>query len=167
MKRILTFISVFALLLTACEGPQGPPGPPGFNGQDGESALAFEILNANFTAPNFEVVQNFEILSSDVVLVYRQTNPLDTNEPPIWQLLPQTYFIDADGNDLVYNYDFTQFDLIIFLDSSLEPTALDAQWTDNQNFRVVVLPTIDLSTIDTSDIDVVMQFFNIENFELL
>ena len=42
MKRILTLISVFALLVTACEGPQGPPG---FDGFDGEiiASSAFEI----------------------------------------------------------------------------------------------------------------------------
>ncbi len=45
MKRILSLISVFALLLTACEGPQGPPGFDGFDGQDGGLIVssAFEI----------------------------------------------------------------------------------------------------------------------------
>jgi len=46
MKRILSFMTVFALLLTACEGDPGPPGPPGFDGQDGVNIVgqAFEIV---------------------------------------------------------------------------------------------------------------------------
>ena len=49
MKRILSFITVFALLFIACEGPQGPPGFDGFDGQDGQDgglivSSAFEIV---------------------------------------------------------------------------------------------------------------------------
>ncbi len=38
MKRILSLITVFTLLFTACEGdpgPQGPQGPPGQTGATG------------------------------------------------------------------------------------------------------------------------------------
>jgi len=31
MKRILSVIALFTIVLTACEGAPGPPGLPGFN----------------------------------------------------------------------------------------------------------------------------------------
>ena len=91
MKRILTLISVFALLVTACEGPQGPPG---FDGFDGEiiASSAFEIV-LDFTAQdNYEYIESygFNVLPTDVTLVYIEWEV--ENGEPIWRLLPQNVF---------------------------------------------------------------------------
>jgi len=74
MKRILSLISVFALLLTSCEGDPGPPGFDGLDGLDGEiiASSAFEIEIDFNTANNFEFIEpyGFTVLPSDVTLVY-------------------------------------------------------------------------------------------------
>ena len=89
MKRTLSIISLFSILLTACVGD---PGPPGFDGQDGKVADVISVSNVNFNSPNFDVIVNFDqIYSDEVLLVYRLW---DNNT---WRLLPQTIIFD-DGS---------------------------------------------------------------------
>lgn len=169
MKRILTLISVFALLLTACEGPQGPPGFDGFdglNGLNGETiaSSAFEIeidFNAN---NNFEYIEayGFNVLPSDVTLVYILWDTL--NGQDIWRLTPQTVTFDDDSN-LVYNFDFTQEDVRFFLDGTADFNTLEDVWTQGQVFRVVVVPADNVGRFDYSDINSVMQKLDISTFE--
>lgn len=172
MKRILSFIAVLALLLTSCTGPQGPPGFDGFDGIDGINgedgglivASAFEI-EVNFNADNnFEFVESygFEVFPSDVTLVYIEW---ETNDgEPIWRLLTQTEYFD-DGV-LVYNYDFTQQDVRFFLDGTVDFNTLDDTWTQNQAFRVVVVPADDVDGLDTSNFDAIMDASTIESFDI-
>ena len=171
MKRIITFISVFALLLTACTGDQGPPG---FDGRDGERgpqgfpgfvASAFEI-EVNFNASNnFEYFEpyGFEVFASDVTLVYIEWEV--DNGDPIWRLLPQTVYFD-NGDVLAYNFDFTQQDVRFFLDGTANLNALDPIWTQNQAFRVVVIPAENIDGIDFTDLDTVLSLTDIESFEM-
>ncbi|WP_439151850.1 hypothetical protein [Winogradskyella sp.] len=162
MKRILSFISVFALLLTACEGDPGPPGLDGLNGLNGETAPAFEVTrDFNFPDYNASVIFDFEVFSSEVVLVYILWDTTD-NGTQIWRLVPQTVIFE-DGNDLVYNYDFTQFDVQLFLEGS-DLDNLDSVWTQNQRFRIIVIPTTDYGRLDLSDIEAVMDAHNITEF---
>ena len=167
MKRILSFISVFALLLTACEGDPGPPGPPGFDGQDGVNIVgqAFEII-LDFTPENgYSFIEpygpNFEVLPSDVTLVYISWE-VDGGED-IWRLLPQTEYF-ADGT-LVYNFDFTQNDVRFFLDGTTDFSLLDTSYTHAQVFRVVVVPADNVGRVDLSDINAVMDMYGIDSFE--
>ncbi|TBN04274.1 collagen-like protein [Hyunsoonleella flava] len=172
MKRVLSFISVFALLLTSCTGPQGPPGFDGFDGIDGIDgqdgglivASAFEI-EVNFNADNnFEFVEayGFEVLPSDVTLVYIEWEN-DEGEP-IWRLLTQTEYFD--NGVLVYNYDFTQQDVRFFLDGTIDFNTLDDTWTQNQAFRVVVVPADNIDGLDTSNFDVIMNANAIKSFDI-
>lgn len=162
MKRILTLISVFVLLVTACEGPQGPPG---FDGFDGEiiASSAFEIV-LDFTAQdNYEYIESygFNVLPTDVTLVYIEWE-VDNGEP-IWRLLTQNVFFD-DDTVLVYNFDFTQQDVRFFLDGTTDFNTLDGVWTQNQAFRVVVVPADNVGRVDYSDFDAVVERYNIESF---
>ncbi|GAA4974217.1 hypothetical protein [Algibacter aquimarinus] len=169
MKRILSFITVFTLLLTSCTGEQGPPGFDGFDGIDGEDgglvfASAFEI-EVNFNADNnfqFTEPYGFEVFPSDVTLVYIEWET-DAGEP-IWRLLTQTEYFN-DGI-LVYNYDFTQQDVKFFLDGTVDFNTLDDTWTQNQVFRVVVVPAINIDGLDTSDFNLIMDASAIESFEI-
>ncbi|WP_111682895.1 hypothetical protein [Winogradskyella tangerina] len=167
MKRILSFITVFALLLTACEGDPGPPGPPGFNGQDGVNIVgqAFEII-LDFTPENeYSFIEpygpNFEVLPSDVTLVYISWE-VDNGED-IWRLLPQTEYFEE--GTLVYNFDFTQNDVRFFLDGTIDFSILDPSYTDAQVFRVVVVPADNVGRLDVSDINAVMEAYGITSFE--
>jgi hypothetical protein len=167
MKRILTLISVFALVLTSCEGDQGPPGFDGFNGLDGRSIVssAFEIEVDFNTANNFEFIEpyGFDVLPSDVTLVYIEWDTTDNGEP-VWRLLAQTKFFN-DGM-LVYNFDFTQQDVRFFLDGTVNFDALDPVWTQNQAFRVVVLPAVNIDGLDVSNLETLLNLSNIESFEI-
>ena len=166
MKRILSFISVFALLLTSCQGDQGPPGFDGFDGQDGGIfvASAFEIA-VDFNENNgYEFIEpyGFEVFPSDVTLVYIEWET--DNGTPIWRLLTQTEYFE-DGV-LVYNYDFTQEDVRLFLDGTVNLNSLGNEWTQNQAFRVVVVPADNVDGVDISNLDLVMLAGNIESFDL-
>lgn len=172
MKHILSFIAVFALLFTSCTGPQGPPGFDGFdgidgiNGQDGGLivASAFEI-EVNFNADNnfqFTEPYGFEVLPSDVTLVYIEWET-DAGAP-IWRLLTQTEYFD--NGILVYNYDFTQQDVNFFLDGTIDFNTLDDSWTQNQAFRVVVIPADNIDGLDTSDLNLIMNASSIQSFDM-
>ena len=170
MRKILSFISVFAFLLTACTGPQGPPGFDGYDGQDGEiiASSAFEI-ELDFTeANNYEFIEayGFNVLATDVTLVYVLWETLDGQD--VWRLTPQTVQFN-DGN-LVYNYDFTQTDVRLFLEGSTDFSFLDSSYTQNQVFRIVVVPADnvgrggDYTSVDYSDLALVMELYNITEF---
>ena len=164
MKRILTLISVFALLLTACEGPPGPPGFDGFDGQDGGLIVssAFEIELDFIAVDNFEFIEpyGFDVFPTDVTLVYILWETI--NEQDVWRLLPQT--VPFNDGDLVYNFDFTQQDVRFFLDGTTDLNALDDVWTLNQVFRVVVIPADNVGRRDYSDINTVIEAYGIESF---
>lgn len=169
MKKIASLLFVLAITLTACtgdQGPPGPPGPPGFDGADGGivTASAFEI-DVNFNAANnYSFTENygFEVLVSDVTLVYilwETSNGVD-----IWRMLPQT--VRFDDGDLVYNFDFTQTDVRFFLDGTTDFSKLSSDWTQNQVFRVVVVPADNIDGVDVSDINLVMQAAQIEHVDV-
>lgn len=164
MKRILSFITVFVLLLTACEGPEGPPGFDGFDGQDGAiiASSAFEIILDFDDANNYEYIEayGFEVLPTDVTLVYILWETL--NGQDVWRLVPQT--VEFDDGDLVYNYDFTQSDVRFFLDGSTDFSTLDASYTLEQVFRVVVVPADNVGRVDHSDFETISSFYGITEF---
>jgi len=163
MKRILPLISVFALLLTACEGEQGPPG---FDGLDGEiiASSAFEIEIDFNAANNFEFIEpyGFTVLPFDVTLVYILWDTF--NGQDVWRLMPQT--VTFNDGSLVYNFDFTQEDVRLFLDGTTDFNALDAIWTQGQVFRVVVVPADNIDGIDISNINTVLNANNIQSFDV-
>lgn len=166
MKRILTLISVFTLLLTACEGEPGPPGFDGLDGLDGAiiASSAFEIEVDFNAANNFEFIEpyGFTVLPSDVTLVYilwDTSNGLD-----IWRLMPQT--VTFNDGSLVYNFDFTQQDVRLFLDGTTDFNALDNVWTQGQIFRVVVIPADNIVGVDVSNINAVLNANNIQSIDV-
>jgi hypothetical protein len=166
MKSLFSLLTVFALL-TACEGDPGPQGPPGFNGLDGEiiAASAFEIV-IDFNASNdFEYIEayGFNVLPTDVTLVYILWDTI--NGQDIWRLMPQTVYFDNDTT-LVYNFDFTQEDVRFFLDGTANFGTLDDVWTQDQVFRVVVVPADNVDGIDISNINAVMSINNVQSIDL-
>ena len=144
---ILTFSSCFIGGDEGPVGPQGPRGPQGadgldgLDGLDGEEAYVFDFSNVSFTGPEYRVVldyaNDFVALDTDVTLVYFDwSGPGD--EDIIWRALPQT--IITDDGLLQYNYDFTIYDVQLFLDAQFPLDMLTAGDTDNWNVRVVVVP---------------------------
>jgi len=149
MKALFTGISLaFVISFSSCyiqdNGPIGPIGPQGLQGAPGESGFVFEWENVNFTAPDYDVVlaypNNFEPLNSDVALVYLlwDIQEIDGEDVEIWRALPQT-LLTSDGL-LQYNYDFTKYDVRLFLDAEFSLDLLTAIDTDEWVVRVVVVP---------------------------
>ncbi len=153
---------VFSAFTVSCEGPQGPPG---LNGLDGVNILGsvFEV-QGTFTQANefsllFEFPNTLEVFETDVVLVYLLwdvTTDGNGQNVDIWRLLPQTRIVDQGL--LQYNYDFTFFDVNIFLETDFDPALLLPGDTDNQVFRIAVLPAdmVAGSRVDVNDYEQVM-----------
>lgn len=148
MKKIylLFFIVIVgALSFQACEGPEGPPGIDGLDGVDGVDGEDGGIFlstvletSVNFSAENeYQVAFGLEISEGDNLLIYVALG-LDEEENVVWMPLPQTFFVEEGM--VIYNYIFTKSYFSIFLDSSVPPADLDPSYTDNQYFRIVILP---------------------------
>ncbi|WP_104733930.1 hypothetical protein [Hanstruepera ponticola] len=158
-KLVIVIISFICILTISCEGPSGPPGPEGGL----IVAPAFEI-EIDFTSGNdYEYIEpyGFTIYPSDVTLVYILWDVIDGQE--IWRLVPQT--VAFNEGTLVYNYDFTREDVRFFLDGTIDFGLLDSVWTQNQVFRVVIVPADDVGKHIYTDLEAVMNVFNIKEFK--
>ncbi len=158
-KIILLFIVVGLFGFQSCSGPEGPQGPTGYNVE----AEVFEVFTDFTTTNDFSTLVNLSppILSSDMILVYRRFNIY--NGADVWRLIPQTIYL-SQGN-LDYNYDFTENDINIFLDADFDLRTLPVEYSQNQLFRIVVIPGYfsSRSNIDFKDYHEVIQFFNIDD----
>ena len=158
------YLSIFALIgllaFQACEGPMGPQGPQGEPGVTivGE---AFEV-EVDFTSQNgYEGIFDFQpaILESDVVLAFIEWET--SNNQSVWRALPQTVFFNEGV--LMYNYDFTRADFRIFLDGPLNFSTLGPEWTQDQVFRIVVVPAdFAGARIDWTDYEGVTRLLGLE-----
>ncbi|MBD0831729.1 hypothetical protein [Aestuariibaculum sediminum] len=157
MKKLISILLI--TILFACEGPQGAPGPPGADGGLIVSS-AFEIeINFNETN-NYEYFESygFDVYPFDVVMVYI----LWDRDENIWRALPQTIFFQEGS--LIYNFDFTQEDVRFFLDGNIDFSLLGGEWTQNQVFRVVVIPADNVDSVNLNDYNNVIETLNIKAF---
>jgi len=144
MRKVTFVLLLFAgIVISSCEGPMGPPGQDGLDGNTIIGSV-FEIED-DFTASNnyelyFDFPQSFEIFDTDVVLVYILWEVVNVNgkNTDVWRLMPQTVILN-DGI-LQYNFDYTVADVKIFLEGTTDFNKLLPAETDNQVFRIVVLP---------------------------
>lgn len=172
MKKIGVYIGVFlSLFIIACEGPQGPPG---FDGIDGSifEAEAFEInvdmtLNSDtntyeYLATNYS--NGITVLENDVVLIYR-LEEVD-NGVDIWRQLPQP--IITENGTSFYNFDFTAGDYSIYLEPEFDANLVPIDLTDNQWFRIVIIPAkiLNSSNLDKTNLSSLLQNIGIEENEI-
>ena len=160
MKNIsILLIAFLSIFIISCEGSQGPPG------RDGGLIVsqAFEIELDFNTSNNYEFVESygFQVFPTDVTLVYILWEV--SNGQEIWRLLPQN--VEFNDGTLTYNFDFTQIDVRFFLDGTVDFETLDSVWTQNQVFRVVVVPADNVGRQNYNDINVIMDAYNIKTFE--
>lgn len=168
------FFAIFGLIiLTSCEGDQGPAGPPG----PYLAGTVFEIGQVNFTPANdysfLGVYQDYvpadiEIFESDVVLIYLLEKVVDGND--VWSLLPQTFYLNGGGS-MQYNYNHTVNDFEIYLQGNIDLNTLDPSFTQDQVFRIAILPADFASKmdIDITNYNSVMSAMQMENpdFEVI
>lgn len=178
MKHLSVFLSL-ALAVTAlsCEGPVGPPGPPGFDGNDGLDGVnilgqVYDI-QGDFIGPGYFIDSEFaldapslEVFETDVVLVYILWEQLEDPEGiapiDVWRLLPQTRLLDQ--GILQYNYDHTFLDVRIYLEADFALETLPPGDTDNQIFRIAILPADGLTgaKLDVSNMQAVLNHLQIQ-----
>lgn len=152
MKKIkYSLLILAAIIITSCEGPMGPPG---FDGLDGDLLLGsvFEI-EGDFNSSNeyklyFEFPNDFEIYETDVVLVYILWEQVDNLD--VWRLLPQTVVLPE--GIIQYNFDYTVADVQVFMEGTIPPEDWLPAETNNQIFRIAVLPA-DFTAKNSVDIN--------------
>lgn len=124
-----------------------------------------ELFNFVDNDGNNEAIETFTIdnvFPGDVPLVFRFNTDINVFEP-----LPTSFFFDNDGF-VSYRFDFAFFDgneldvnLILETDNF---NALDPIFTNNQDFRIVVLPSDIVNEIQEENLTLeqVEQKFNLE-----
>ncbi len=164
MKKLtgILFIAL-AMLIASCEGPMGPMGPPGLDGGL-EYASIYEI-EGDFTSDNdYRLGFTFPgngIYDSDVVLVYILWETAEGMD--VWRLLPQTVVLQGDGV-IQYNFDYTYVDVQVFMEFTIPENELLASETDDQVFRIAVVPAdfAASKSVDVSDINTILQHPRVE-----
>jgi hypothetical protein len=132
-------------------------------------AEVFEVTTSFGPSNNYNRLVTFNppIYSSDMVLVYHLYEV--DNGADVWRIMPQTYYFD-NGAELDYNFDFTRFDVSIFLDSNFSLDSFSPAWTQNQTFRIVVVPGAFTNRmanpVDYSDYDATIKMLGYENAEI-
>lgn len=94
------------------------------------------------------------ILSTDVVSVYRKTVDLGTT---VWEPIPTTLYIpngDNDDLEVDYKFNFTTQDVLLYMQATFDLTG--SQYTQNQVFRIVLIPGYIAQSLDTNNYDAVM-----------
>ncbi|WP_062055626.1 hypothetical protein [Aquimarina longa] len=128
----------------------------------------FEVAKINFTSDNnisrigVTIPNTIEVFESDVALVYVRDPQISSNErADAWEPLPRTFFFDNNGYaqfryNFIFDADRNIFDIEIILESD-NFAALDTTFTQNQVFRVVIVPSSfpKNSKVDLSDINAV------------
>ena len=160
MKKI-TFFLVFIgmMMLQSCEVTEvtevydSPINTP--------KTEIFEIT-ASFNANNnYSKIVLFDpaLRSSDSVLMYHLYDVV--NGQDVWRLMPQTYFFQ-NNDALDYNFEFTRNSAKIYLSANFNLNTLESSWTQNQTFRVVIIPDGFAKTIDKKNIESVMKALKID-----
>ncbi len=164
MKKTYTLI-LLALILISCEGSVGPPGPPGPPGDDDLGLLGqvFEVVADLNAGTNFEyfveIPQEIEVFESDVVMVYRLMGVFEGSD--IWEPLPQTIF--RNSGILLYGFDYTLFDVRLFLDGTADFGRLDRDDTDGLIYRIAIIPADFAKDIDVKKMSKVMEVLKIKD----
>lgn len=147
MKQLFLFLAVTtSILFTSCEGEPGPPGEPGVNilGQVFEvnTTLGFDAASGTYSQV-LTIPANIEVFESDAILVYRLEKVVgapDGGNADAWAPLPQNFFLD-NGDIIQYVFNHTFFDVEIIIDGDYDPNTLSLDFTDNQVFRIAVVPS--------------------------
>lgn len=168
MKKLYTLLFVLPIFLFSCEGPVGPPGPPGPTGPPGEggSGLLGQVIEVEAdlnSATGFEyfveIPNDIEVYETDVITVYRLMEVVDDTD--VWEPLPQTLF--RNDGILLYGFDYTLFDVRLFLDGTVDFGRLDPDDTDDQIFRIAIIPADYAKSVDVTKMDKVMKALNVKD----
>ncbi|MDK2772390.1 MAG: hypothetical protein KYX68_09220 [Flavobacterium sp.] len=170
MKKITLILAFIGMIsLTSCTVEETHVSD---NGYDSDTiSEVWEYTNVDFYyGNNYSVFLDFphQTYSSDMVLVYHLYDIV--NGTDVWRLMPQTYYLNG-GGELDYNFDFTTYDANVFLGANFDLNTLDSSWTQNQIFRVVVIPGYFgnkvAASVDFNDYDAVIKHYNIDEKKII
>jgi len=141
MKKIIALLCFSTLLITSCTSDDDT---------DFDTiGSTFEITRSFNPANNFtvEVVvpDNVDVFDADVALVYILDPTRSTAQLDVWEPLPRTFFFSPSGFaqfqfNVIFDAEQSIASIEIFLESD-DLGALAADITDNQVFRIVVVPS--------------------------
>ena len=122
----------------------------------------FEVTTSFTSSNNYSSLVVFDppLYSSDSVLLYHLYDVV--NGQDVWKLMPQTYYF-SDNGALDFNFDYTKFNEKIFLSANFNLNTLDASWTKNQTFRVVIIPDGFAKSVNKNNIDAVMSALKVNS----
>jgi hypothetical protein len=161
MKKLFTLFAIVGLVsLQSCTVTDNAP----LIDNDTISEV-FEVTTNFNTANGYTKIVglNPSIFASDVVLVYHLYNVV--NGQDVWRPMPQTYYID-NGGAIDYNFDFTRNDVKIFMGANFALNTVPSSWTQNQTFRIVIVPGKFSSLIDKNNYIAVMAALNLKETQV-
>lgn len=170
MKKIYAIL-FFATVLISCEGtvgPPGPPGPQGVPGEDGNDGLIGQVIEVQADLNNgtnfeyfVEIPSEIEVFESDVIVVYRLMEVFEGTD--VWEPLPQTIF--RNNGILLYGFDYTIFDVRLFLDGTVDFGKLDPNDTDGLIFRIAIIPADFAKGVNLKKMDEVIKTLKVEEIK--
>ncbi|NER14072.1 collagen-like protein [Leptobacterium flavescens] len=174
LLRLIFPISL-ALFFVSCEGDPGPPGIDGADGIDGVNILGQVVeIQGDFTQGNnftldFTFPSSIEVFESDAVLVFLLEETVDDGNGgtlDVWTPLPQNFFLNEGL--LQYTFNHTFVDVSIFLDGDFDLTLTPDTFTQDQVFRIVVVPGefAQNATIDLGNFNTVMKTLNLSSKDI-
>lgn len=150
MKKIFLLLSIVSVFgLTACS-----------NDDDVDHDTISENFERTFNFTRNNATGKYSVLfpldpviyDSDVVLVYRVAP--DDEGFITKQLIPRTLYLPGE-QEVDYDFNFTSKDILFTIDATFD-LATTPQYTQNQTFRIVIVPGYFSKTVNLDNYDAVM-----------
>ncbi len=85
------------------------------------------------------------------------------DDTDVWEPLPQTIF--RGNNILLYGFDYTIFDVRLFLDGTVNFGQLDPEDTDGLIFRIAIIPADFAKGVNLKKMDEVIKALHVEDIK--
>jgi hypothetical protein len=167
MKKIILLLAFISMImLQSCTVNETPVVQ---NPVDNDTiSEVIEVTTSFNSGNNYKklIAFNNPIYTSDMVLVYHLYDVI--NGADVWRQMPQTYYLGTTG-ELDYNFDFTNYDVNIFLGANFDLNTLSSAWTQNQTFRIVIVPGYfgNKMAIDYSNYNAVVKVYNLDDSKII
>ncbi|MGZ9675301.1 hypothetical protein [Flavobacterium sp. GNP001] len=160
MKKItLLLVFIGMITLTSCEVTEI------YDETDAPRTEVFEVNTSFNRLNNYErrVIFDPPIYSSDSVLVYHLYDVV--NGQDVWKLMPQTYYFSG-GDELDFNFDYTRSYVDIYLTANFDLNTLPPDWTQNQTFKIVIIPDGFAKAVDKNNMNSVLSALKVSQADV-
>ena len=170
MKKVtLMFAFIGMIMLQSCTVNDTTPQPTQVVNNYTTANEVFKVTKSFTSTNSFSNLITFAypIDADDMVLVYRLSG-ID-NGADVWKLEPETFYYNDGTLNFGYNYDFTKYNVGIYMHGNNLATVPDS-FRYNQVFRIVILfgnnKNKSSNTINFSDYNATIKALNLENTEV-